>query len=426
MVFGNILHNVRPLVKTYQANPNIKFTLIRTYAKWVSRRPVKILNEDELFECEDTTVEKEVPREKIVSSRRRGRKSRQAKQKEPEETENAMKKRQFTKLKENDKIVTSIMTNLKSRKRREKDKEIVLEGHRLIKDAMKVGLVPKLILFNDSTDLEELNLPEEVTLYKVPYKTIQLWSSLTTAPGLLGIFNTPDLQNNAAHDNNDAIPLTVICDNIREPGNLGSIMRAVAGVGCEKLIVMKGCVDLWDPKVLRSAAGTHFRLPIHSFPTWDEIPSLISDDSNIFVADSNFGDEYMPQYSPELIESSLNIFDVDPAELISKLTFGERTEELSITNKRMMKQFLLKLPVMPYYAMDYTRKESVIILSGETEGLNFDSCRFLNERKGIRINIPLAKGVDSLNAGVALGIVTFEIKRQFLRKQQTLNESLCK
>lgn len=421
MILVNILRNVRPLVRTYQANANVNSTLIRAYARWVSRRPVKILNEDELYECEDTTEVKQISTEKKVSLRRRARKPKQeVKEKKPEETENAAKKNKFTKLKENDKIVTSIMTNLKSRKKREKDGEIILEGHRLIKDAMKVGLIPKIVLFNDANDLKELHLPDEVTLYKVPYKTIQLWSSLTTAPGLLGIFDTPDLDKNTPCNN--AIPLTVICDNIRDPGNLGSIMRAVAGVGCEKLIVMKGCVDLWDSKVLRSAAGTHFRLPIHGFPTWDEIPSLISDDSNIFVADSNFGDEYMPQYSPELIQSSLDIFDIDPAELISKLTFHDRTEELSITNKKMMKQFLLKLPVMPYYSLDYTRRESVIILSGETEGLNFNSCKFLNERKGIRINIPLAKGVDSLNAGVALGIVTFEIKRQFMRKQHALNK----
>lgn len=38
----------------------------------------------------------------------------------------------------------------------------------------------------------------------------------------------------------DAIPLTIICDNIREPGNLGTIVRAAAAVGCEKLLLMKG------------------------------------------------------------------------------------------------------------------------------------------------------------------------------------------
>lgn len=78
------------------------------------------------------------------------------------------------------------MTNLKSRKRREKNDEIILEGQRLIKDALKSGAIPNAMIFNDLSDLAALKLPEEVKLYKVPYNTIQLWSTLTTSPGLLG------------------------------------------------------------------------------------------------------------------------------------------------------------------------------------------------------------------------------------------------
>lgn len=78
------------------------------------------------------------------------------------------------------------MSNLKSRKRREKNDEIVLEGKRLIIDAIKSGAIPQSIIFNDSSDIAALKLPNEVKLYKVPYTTIQLWSALTTSPGLLG------------------------------------------------------------------------------------------------------------------------------------------------------------------------------------------------------------------------------------------------
>lgn len=56
----------------------------------------------------------------------------------------------------------------------------------------------------------------------------------------IGIFKTPDVNNNIPVNN--ALPLTIICDNIREPGNLGSIMRVAAAVGCEKLILMKGMI----------------------------------------------------------------------------------------------------------------------------------------------------------------------------------------
>ncbi|XP_068984085.1 rRNA methyltransferase 3, mitochondrial [Bombus flavifrons] len=418
MIFLNIVRNTIQPIRYAKQLKTVNLCIIRTYVRWVSRRPIAIVNEDELFESEDTT-QPQICRKRI--SARKSSKKKPIQEKKSEKTENEVKKNLFTKLKENEKIVSSLMSNLKSRKRREKNDEIVLEGKRLIIDAIKSGAIPHSIIFNDSSDIAALKLPNEVKLYKVPYTTIQLWSALTTSPGLLGIFKTPNVHKNEPVDN--ALPLTIICDNIREPGNLGSIMRAAAAVGCEKLILMKGCVDLWDSKVLRSAAGTHFQLPIHAFPTWDEIPLLINEDSNIFVADSTFGDEFLHNYSTEILQTSLQIFDIDPEDLKSKLTVDtnkQSKEDMVPKNKHLMRDFMLKLPILPYYSVDYTKKESVIVVSGETEGLNFNSYKFLKEKNGIRINIPLVKGVDSLNAAVALGVVIFEIRRQFFKKKSLL------
>lgn len=119
----------------------------------------------------------------------------------------------------------------------------------------------------------------------------------------------------------------------------------------------------------------------------------------------------------------MGIFDIKPGSL--KKNFDNANEigkwkSSAPTNKNMMKDFLLRLPIVPYYSLDYTERECVFVLSGETEGLSFDSYKFLNEWKGIRINIPLINGVDSLNTGVALGIVTFEMRRQFIKRQSEL------
>lgn len=53
-----------------------------------------------------------------------------------------------------------------------------------------------------------------------------------------GIFRKPDAEN--FNPSPDSIPLTIICDNIREPGNLGAILRTCAGAGCHKIILTKG------------------------------------------------------------------------------------------------------------------------------------------------------------------------------------------
>ena len=63
-------------------------------------------------------------------------------------------------------------------------------------------------------------------------------------------------------------------------------MRTSAAAGCQSFITSTCCVDVWDPKVLRCAAGGHFYLPIHYNVDWEEIETLIAD-KRIFLADNN-------------------------------------------------------------------------------------------------------------------------------------------
>jgi hypothetical protein len=80
---------------------------------------------------------------------------------------------------------------------------------------------------------------------------------------------------------------------------------------------------------------------------------------------------------------------------------------------------LHSIPVIPYFAVDYTNQSSVVlVIGGETEGLSFSAFRLAHDRYGVRLNVPLSNNVESLNSGTALGIIVFEMKRQFLRKLQ--------
>lgn len=78
------------------------------------------------------------------------------------------------------------MVNVKTRNRREKNNSMLLEGFRLIKDGIQAGVKPKAIFFSRLSDILPLSLSKEIKLYKVPYRTIQLWSNLTTSPGIFG------------------------------------------------------------------------------------------------------------------------------------------------------------------------------------------------------------------------------------------------
>ncbi|XP_011705229.1 PREDICTED: rRNA methyltransferase 3, mitochondrial-like, partial [Wasmannia auropunctata] len=226
---------------------------------------------------------------------------------------------------------------------------------------------------------------------------------------------------------------TIICDNVREPGNLGTIVRAAAAVGCEKLLLMKGCVDLWEPKVLRSAIGAHFRLPIFTSLSWDEIPTLISNESAIFLADNNVAYENDLRDCTDNSESSPDIeFDddcikqdnLDPSNdqiiednTINQLISQTKAYKSTAKTKLLVKKIISQLPVKPYFELNFTEREMVLVIGGETEGVSLESCKLLRARNCTRVNIPLTNGIDSLNVGVAVGIVTFEMKRQFVTRK---------
>ncbi|EFA10621.1 RNA methyltransferase-like protein 1 homolog [Tribolium castaneum] len=286
----------------------------------------------------------------------------------------------YTKMKDNDRRISSILVDVKSKKEQDKKDLILLEGKRLIRDALQSGCALKYILFSRKDEIEYLKpfLPKVgAQLYKMPYKEMQMWSDLTTNPGIMGLFKTPPVE---AFEPVNPLPITVICDNIREPGNLGTILRICAAVGCARVILTKGCVNLWDTKVLRGAVGAHFKLKIEK-KEWDEIGDEVDPDAKFFIADNRI--------------------------VSSEDTGGDLGELLG------------KIPIVPYFGVDFrTSNHLVVVVGGETLGVSKNSYELALRSNGARLNIPLSNDVDSLNVGAALGIIAFEIKKQLLQINQ--------
>lgn len=154
---------------------------------------------------------------------------------------------------------STLLTTLKSRKLRDSNDLVLLEGKRLIRDALESKCQLHSVIFSRKELVEYLKpfLPKTgANIYKIPYSEIQMWSDLSTSPGImgqseqisfafilitlsciLGIFKKPKTE---AFVTTESIPLTVICDNIREPGNLGGVLRTLAGVGVQEVILTKG------------------------------------------------------------------------------------------------------------------------------------------------------------------------------------------
>ncbi|XP_014368037.2 rRNA methyltransferase 3, mitochondrial [Papilio machaon] len=395
----------RPLLQTVTIH-SATFRFARHYGRWMHRNPAKVIlpfePKDNIQLRKEKVIELDLNDFKKTTKKETSQKNNETLE-EPLHTkinfkevkdkkETVFKKRLFylsqkkvfddnneiiyEKLKDNDTKISSLFVKLKSKKERLRSNQIMVEGWRMIVDGLEAKCNLQYILFSRKEDLNNIRpfMPKTgIQIYKIPYKEMELWSDVETCPGIVGVFEMPSPDKIKRFSK--PLPLQFLCDNIRVPGNLGAILRAAVGVGCEKVLVSKGCVDVWDSKVMRSAAGAHFRLPIYPSIEWEEMPQHLPSDTSLFIADSN----------------------TDFAE--------NKTEEVSKAGS--------EIPVLPYYGVDFSALNHVtLIIGGETESISEMSYRLGVSNNGSRLHIPLHKGVDSLNTGMAAAVIAFEIRKQ--------------
>lgn len=83
------------------------------------------------------------------------------------------------------------MIQVGSRTNRRKSRLMMLEGKRLNHDAVLAGLLPVKLFFSQKSYLRELDFTDDldIPLFKIPYKTMKLWSKLESPPGVIGKLN---------------------------------------------------------------------------------------------------------------------------------------------------------------------------------------------------------------------------------------------
>ncbi|NXU88121.1 MRM3 methyltransferase, partial [Xiphorhynchus elegans] len=309
-----------------------------------------------------------------------------------------------------------VVTIAKSKKFRDNHGKVLLEGHRLIKDALEAGAVPQMLFFSTVGHLKELPEAEikRASLVKVKFEDIKIWSDLVTPQGLLGIFSKPDhaKMSYPAAQLTNSLPLLLICDNIRDPGNLGTILRSAAGAGCEKVLITKGCVDPWEPKVLRAGMGAHFRVPIIANLDWESIPNNLPDDIQVCVADNKD-----PGAQAETTSVPGGAGGAGSAPGSPKAPVESRPKAAPEHEDEEGAAGTPELATQCYYE-DWARTPVAVVIGGETHGLSTDALQLAASTGGKRLVIPVVPGVDSLNAAIAAAIVLFEGKRQLLQRHK--------
>ncbi|XP_070591498.1 rRNA methyltransferase 3, mitochondrial [Erythrolamprus reginae] len=329
---------------------------------------------------------------------------------EPEEAE-----LRYERAGSSEKRLRNLVTLAKSRAFREKHGRILLEGRRLISDALEAGAIPQMIFFSLMENLKQLPAAKlkRATLVKVKYGEIKMWSDVITPQGLIGIFAMPHHAKMTYPEipQEDALPLTLICDNIRDPGNLGTILRSAAGAGCCSVLLVKGCVDAWEPKVLRAGMGAHFRIPIISNLEWDLVPNYLSSESCIHVAESCHKgppeDARRASTAPQAVRCR---WATKSSNRTSQPVPSKENQEV----KKEEEPDLLK--VQPYYT-PWMDASVALVVGGETHGVSPEAKQLAHRSGGKQLAIPVVPGVESLNSAMAASVLLFEAKRQLLGKE---------
>lgn len=243
----------------------------------------------------------------------------------------------------------SLVRSLGRRDRRAAERAFVVEGVRAVRDALQSGATPRLILLRDDWDAANapgLAVSPDVPVRRVARRLFDRLSDVQSPQGILAVFPFPNLTPDLA----GAAPLVLVLDRLRDPGNLGTLLRAAAGAGVSAVYASPETVDPWNPKVVRAGMGAHFRLPL--LPLDEEARSRLRDRL--------------------------------PLRVVARAD-APRT----------------------YDAVDWTTPAALVI-GGETEGVSEQ----LNAWATEAVAIPLAAGVESLNAAVAGSIILFEAARQ--------------
>ena len=159
---------------------------------------------------------------------------------------------------------------LKDKKHRIKDGSYLVEGFRLIEEALKAKIKVNSIFYilEKEEEFKQYILPhlhEEKIFTTTPEIIAQLAS--TMAPqGIIATIDIPDVQEESLQDKPYIHSVFVYADGVQDPGNLGTLIRSCHASGVEGVIIGENTVDPYSEKVIRSSMGSIFHVPIYLNP----------------------------------------------------------------------------------------------------------------------------------------------------------------
>ncbi len=169
------------------------------------------------------------------------------------------------------KLVKVLQNHARSR---QSEGAFVIEGVRLVEEAVRASWPVQFVLYDETLSKRGLDLVNTIqsepgiAVSEISPGLMKEISDTETPQGILAVLGRESLTPPKSPS------FIVIADQVRDPGNLGTLLRTAEAVGAEAVYLTPGTVDAFAPKVLRAGMGAHFYLPVLE-KTWQEIQSLL-------------------------------------------------------------------------------------------------------------------------------------------------------
>ena len=156
-----------------------------------------------------------------------------------------------------------------SRQGRKKASFYVVEGERCCNEAISTGISIRFMLVT-KRGLDKLFQLPKCEIYEVDEKAFDVLSLTENGQGIMLIMEKLPILKPLLSD-----PFALVLDGLQEPGNVGTIMRTALAVGLKEIILTKGTVDPYNPKVVRSGMGAHFKIRISQIESLSDIKGIV-------------------------------------------------------------------------------------------------------------------------------------------------------
>ncbi|WRP05507.1 RNA methyltransferase [Rossellomorea aquimaris] len=188
---------------------------------------------------------------------------------------------------------------LLTKKERDLTRTYIVEGFHLVEEALKQEDTVLELIVVEGTDLPQKWTVDSVSMTMVAEEVGKALSDTETSQGVFAVCK----QKEDEHDIDEAATF-ILLDGLQDPGNIGTIIRTADAAGIDMVVLGKGTVDPYNPKVLRSAQGGHFHIPIIRRDLNETISKLKERDIPVYGTALENGVEYTtvkPQSSYALI-----------------------------------------------------------------------------------------------------------------------------